>query len=54
MAEKEKSESYQLVEVPTQMGIAIKSPEGEIMNEAQLLVTIANDIAEIKKNLLGK
>ena len=42
--------SFALVEVPTQMGIAIKNiSSGEVMSEAQALVLILNEIQLIKK-----
>jgi len=40
---------FQLVEVPTQMGIAIQTPSGELLNQEQLLVQLANDIQDIKQ-----
>ena len=52
MAEdKEKKKEYEVVQVPTEHRIAIQSPEGDLMSEAQLLTKIANDIAEIKKSV---
>jgi len=53
--EKEKKEEgdniYKVVEVPTDFGRAIKTPEGDIMYSDQLLAKIANDVEEIKKAL---
>ena len=43
----EKKESYQLVEVPTEMGLAIKTPSGENISQPQLLVEIANKLDDI-------
>lgn len=42
---------FELVEVPTQMGLAFKTPEGETMSELELLVWIANQLNDIKKIL---
>jgi len=49
----EKKEEFQLVEVPTQMGIAVQTPEGETVSQEQLLVRIANDLAQVKKGIVG-
>ncbi len=49
----EKKKVYEVVEVPTQMGIAIKTPEGEMVSELQLLVRLANELSEVKKAVLG-
>lgn len=53
MAEKEKIEKkieeYQLVEVPTQMGIAFQSPSGEILTMEQAIIELLNKVDEIKK-----
>ena len=51
MTEKEKANEYKLVEVATQTGLAIQTPEGNNISEIQLLVQIANDIKEIRKGL---
>jgi len=51
--EKQKEEAYSLVQVPTQLGIAFKTPEGENITTEELLVRIANAIDELKKNLVG-
>lgn len=56
MVEKEKEEKkkeYEVVEVTTQTGKAIQTPEGILISDAQLLVKIANDVEEIKKGMLG-
>ena len=50
--EKEKKE-YEVVKVPTEHRIAIQTPEGELINEAQLLVKMANELEEIRKGTLG-
>jgi hypothetical protein len=40
---------FQLVEVPTQMGVSIQTPNGEFFDTNQLLVQLANDIQDIKQ-----
>ncbi len=51
--EKEEKKEFALVEVPTEMGVAIKTPEGNIVSESQLLVLIANKLEELKKGIVG-
>lgn len=41
---------YSLIEVPTQMGLAIQTPSGKNVSGDELMVIIANDIREIKAN----
>ncbi len=50
--EVKKEEAFKLKEVPTQLGLAIETPEGEIISQEELLVFIANEVREIKK-LIG-
>jgi len=48
-------ERFELVEVPTQMGLAFKdNSDDSILDTNQLLLKIANDIEKIRKNLFGK
>ena len=50
MAEEKKKKNFELVEVTTQTAPAFKDVEsGEVLNELQLLLVIANDLKEIKK-----
>lgn len=42
---------YALVEVPTQMGLAYQTPTGEVINEPELLVELANKVEELRKAL---
>ena len=49
MSEEKKEAS--LVEVPTQMGIAIQLEDGTKVNELELLVKIYNDVKQIKDSL---
>lgn len=42
---------YALVEVPTQMGLAFQTPEGNILSEPELLVELANKVEEVRKAL---
>jgi len=51
MAEKEEKKGFELVEVPTEYGIAIQTPEGEQISANQLLVRMANNIEELRKNV---
>lgn len=50
-SEKTTENKFQLVEVPTQMGIAFKTPEGQVMGMEDFLVLIANELREVKKAL---
>lgn len=52
MAEKTEEKKFELVEVPTQHTIAVRTPEGEILTVEQLLVNMMNELKEIKK-LIG-
>jgi len=52
---KEAKEKYEVVEVPTQTGLAIKDNDSDTThNELTMLATLANDISEIKKAIVGK
>ena len=51
MVEEKKETNYELIEVPTQMGLAIKTPEGKVINEAELLVELANKVEQVRKAL---
>jgi len=44
-----KKEQFELVEVPTEYGIMVSTPEGEKITQLELLIRIANQIEEIKK-----
>lgn len=51
---KEKKERFELVEVPTQMGLAYKDNlDDSVITDSQLLVKIANELEEIKKGIVG-
>jgi hypothetical protein len=52
MEENKEKKEFELVQVPTQMGLAVKTPEEETISESELLVKIANDVKEIKEELL--
>ena len=41
--------TYKVVEVTTETGLAISSPEGKVLNQLDLLVEMANDLREVKK-----
>lgn len=50
--EKEIKESlFELVEVPTQHTIAIRSPEGEMMSIEEGMVKMLNTLEQIKKTI---
>lgn len=52
---KEKKVGIELVEIPTQLGLAYKDNDTEkIFRQEELLVEIANDIKEIRKSVVGK
>lgn len=60
MAEEEKKTTkkeeakanYDLVEYPTQMGLAFRdNVTGNLLDDKQLLLQIANDVAFIKRNI---
>lgn len=42
-------ESYALVEVPTQYGYAIQTPDEKILNTDQAIVEVLNIVKDIKK-----
>ena len=56
MAEEKKQEKkeFQLVQVPTEFGLAFQTPDGKNITESELLVYIANTLEELKKNLIGE
>lgn len=49
MAEKEVKDEYALVEVPTQMGLAIRTPQGEVLSTELALVEILNQLRKLDK-----
>ena len=53
---KEVTEKYELVQIPTKTEIAFRDSENpneeeSVLEEKELLRRIANDVAEIKKNI---
>ena len=51
---KENKKRFELVEIPTQYGMAFKDNSDEsILDTNQILLKIANEIEEIKKGLIG-
>lgn len=46
---KEETKGYELVEVPTQMGLAISTPQGEGLSTEQAIVEILNKLDRIEK-----
>ena len=54
MAEEEKKLKFEVIEVPTQTGLAVKDNESEeVYDSLNLLVRIANTLEEIKKGVTG-
>ena len=53
MAEKEEKDSkvFELVEVPTQHTTAISTPEGNVLTIEEGIVTILNEVVELRKQL---
>lgn len=49
----EKKTGYELVQVPTQMDIAIQTPKGQTISQVELLVEIANKLERIEKGIVG-
>ena len=51
MAEEKENEvkEYKLVEVTTETGLAISTPEGKVINQLDLLVEIANKLDKIEE-----
>ena len=49
--EDKKIEGYQLVQVPTEHTLAVKTPSEEVISINELIVKIANEIEEIKKQI---
>lgn len=49
-----KSDRYELTQVPTEMGVAFRDTEQEKdLQPVELTLQMANDIAELKKHLIG-
>lgn len=51
--QKKEEKEFKLVEVPTETGLAIETPEGKIISESQLLVLIVNRLVKLEKALVG-
>lgn len=49
-----KSDSFKLIEVPTQMGLAIQTPKGEVISPDQAMIELLNEMRELKKTIVGK
>jgi len=52
--EQKKKDEFSLVEIPTEFGLAVQTPEGENITINDLLIRIANDIKIMKKHLVGE
>jgi len=51
-ANKEEVKEATLIEVPTQMGMAIQLEDGSQVNELGLLLKIYNDLQKVKRSLI--
>lgn len=51
MPKKEKDETYQLIEVPTQTTLAVKTPEGEVWDINRAIVELLNKVDEMLEQL---
>lgn len=49
MTDEKEIKEYKVVEVTTETGLAISSPENKVINQLDLLVEIANKIDKIEK-----
>jgi len=47
MVEEKETKEYELVEVPTQTTLVIKTPKGEMWNEQKALTEILNKVDDI-------
>jgi len=52
IVDEKNKEEYSLVEVPTGSAIAIQMPDGKVITQEQAMVTILNDLYEIKKQVM--
>ena len=46
-----KKNEFSIVQIPTQTALAFQTPEGKTISTEQLLVRIANDIREMRRNV---
>jgi len=52
--EKPKPERYELVQVPTQMGLAFRDNKEETnLSQEELILQMANDVQKIKEGIVG-
>lgn len=52
---KEKTDRYELVQVPTDYGLGFRDNNSEeVLDTNQLLVRLANEISEVKKALVSQ
>ena len=49
MAEKKEQKQAEIIQVPTQMGLAVKLEDEQVVNEMELLVRIYNKMLQIEK-----
>lgn len=53
MAEKkEESKAYKVVEVPTQMGLAIQDKDGKNLDQMEILAEVLNKLEEVKRAIV--
>lgn len=51
--EEKKVEEYHLAKIPTEMGIVIRTPEGEVLDTNSALVLLLNKVDRLEKELIG-
>lgn len=51
MTEKTETQEIKIEEVPTQMGLAYKLPDGKLVSEPEYLVYLGNLIYKISKSI---
>jgi hypothetical protein len=55
MENKKEKERFELIEVPTQMGLAFRdNSTEEILDTNQYLLKIGNELHELREGLIGK
>lgn len=54
MAKDDEKKEYELVEVPTQMGSVIRSPDGTDLGVNEVLVELLNKVDRIEESVVGR
>jgi len=50
---KKKEQKFQVVQVPTEFGLAIQAPDEQHLSLYEAIATLLNKVDELKKNLIG-